>query len=85
MFRIPHFYQEDNLDFNVAADCIRRFGGGDLLAGMQKMDAVWSDYVNLPGEQQEDEDFFSKWRYEVNAYNVVYEGMAKLFAPKEAA
>lgn len=85
MFRIPHFYQEDNLDFNVAADCIIRFGGGDLLTGMKKMDQLWSDYVNLPGEEQDDDEFFGSWCYEVNAYNVVYEGMAKLFAPKEAA
>ena len=85
MFRIPHFYQEDNLDFTVAADCITRFGGGDLLTGMKKMDAIWTDYINLPGDEQEYEDFFAKWVYEVNAYNVVYEGMAKLFAPKEIA
>jgi hypothetical protein len=81
MFRIPNFYQED-VNFAVASDCMSRFGGGDLLAGMQKMNTVWSDYVNLPGEQQDDDEFFSYWRLEVNAYNVVYEGMAQLFGPK---
>ena len=27
----------------------------------------------------DDEDFFDHWAYECNAYNVVFEGMSKLF------
>ena len=30
----------------------------------------------------DDDDFFDVWVYEVNAYNVVFEGMSKLFAEK---
>ena len=55
------------------------------------MNAVWEDYLAdqnafYNGEQDEmmygdDDDFFEHWGYECSAYNVVFEGMSKLFAP----
>ena len=45
------------------------------------MDRKWTEWC-ASGEE-DDDDFYSNWCYEVNAYNVVHEGMSQLFAPKE--
>jgi hypothetical protein len=84
MFRIPEFYEME-MSFEDAARTISNKAKGDLLEGMKWMDQLWSDYVSLPGDEQDDDMFYDNWCYELNAYNVVYEGMSKLFAPKEAA
>jgi hypothetical protein len=80
MFRIPSFYV-DPMSFEESAKIIANRANGDLLQGMKSMDQLWEDYIALPGEEQDDDQFFRDWFYEVNAYNVVFEGMAKLFAP----
>jgi len=75
MFRIPSFYQEE-ISIKTAADTIKRRGGNDLLAGMDIMDSMWSDHC----ESMEDDDtFFSRWAYETNCYNTVYDGMSMLY------
>jgi len=45
------------------------------------MNAIWNTHCTLDTEM-DDDDFFDVWVYEVNAYNVVFEGMSKLFAEK---
>jgi hypothetical protein len=52
-----------------------------MLEGMMSMDSNWKMWC-ASGEE-DDDDFYSNWCYEVNAYNVVHEGMSQLFAPKE--
>jgi len=79
MFRIPHFHQIEEMSFDEAVQIMKSRAKGDLLAGLQSMDALWSDYVALPGDEQDDDEFFSNWCYEVNAYNVVVENMRPLF------
>jgi len=82
MFRIPSFYQED-ISYDESVRILQNFGGGDLLEGMRKMDAMWAEYVVSSNTQDpmydEDDEFFSAWVYEVNAFNVVYDAMAGLF------
>ena len=78
MFRIPSFYV-DPMSFDESADIISRRGNGDLLEGMKSMNRLWAEYI--ASDDQDDNEFFSNWCYEVNAYNVVFEGMSKLFAP----
>lgn len=90
MFRIPSFYEVE-MTFEEATKCIGNRGNGDLLAGMEGMNAIWEDYLAdqnafYNGEQDEmmygdDDDFFEHWGYECSAYNVVFENMSKLFAP----
>lgn len=87
MFRIPSFYEMD-LEWNEAVRIIKGRANGDLLEGMKSMDQLWSDYCKGPAEDsgyEDDDDFYYTWSYEMNAYNVVFEGMSKLFAPVEAA
>ena len=78
MFHIPHFYQE-NFDFDFAVQIIKGRANGDLLEGMKSMNKLWEEYIALPGDEQDDDEFYSNWCYEVNAYNVVFENMSKLF------
>ena len=62
---------------------------GDLLAGMEYMNGVWDRYLEdqkdfYNGEKDEmiygdDDDFFEHWCYECTAYNIVFDGMGKLF------
>lgn len=82
MFRIPSFYV-DAPEFKEAVATITRRGNGDLLAGMESMNRLWDEYCTgeLADTYEDDSDFFSIWQYETNAYNVVFENMAKLFAP----
>lgn len=86
MFRIPSFYRE-NFSFEESVEIMTRHGRGDLLEGMQAMDRVWEEHCaaqRVDLDNNSDDDFYSNWCYEVNAFNVVFENMSKLFAPVEA-
>ena len=86
MIRVPSYYFVE-LEMGEAVGCVQRRGSGDLLVGMEDLQKVWSDYVasTHTGETlfESDDDFFDCWGYEMSAYNVVFENMSKLFAPKE--
>ena len=61
---------------------IKGRGKGNLLEGMEEMNDIWDRYVHAAqaGDMYEDDyAFFEEWIYEVNAYNIVFEGMGKLF------
>lgn len=77
MFRIPHFHQMNDMSFEEAVNIMKSRARGDLLAGLQSMDQLWSDYI--ASDDQDDEEFYDNWCYEVNAYNVVVENMRPLF------
>ena len=79
MFRVPSFY-EDIPTFEDAANTISFVGNGDLLEGMESMNRKWEEHCSNP--ENEDDDFYDNWSYEVNAYNVVFENMSKLFIGK---
>lgn len=91
MFRIPNFYVETP-KWDEAVATIKGRANGDLLAGMEQMNKIWKQHCDsqtayYKGETDEmiygdDDDFFDHWAYECNAYNVVFEGMGKLFAEK---
>jgi len=65
-------------DFGEASGIISRRGGGDLLKGMEEISAMADEAASNDAE----ETFQSAWRYEIKAYNVVFESMAPLFALK---
>ena len=79
MFRIPSFYQE-TVDFTSAWNTITNFGRGDALEGMNAMNGVWDEHASGSDRFEDDEDFYEWYEAEVNAYNVVFENMGKLFA-----
>ena len=81
MFRIPDFYQLE-MSFDEAWDIMKRHGRGDCLEGMKAMDRLWIEYCSSP--DQDDDELFSGWIYEFNAFNVVFEGMSGLFAAEAA-
>ena len=80
MFRIPNYFQM-NMTWDDAVRTIKGRGNGNLLDGMEAMNEAWNDHVNEMLD--DDSDFYDHWMYEVNAYNIVFKGMSKLF--KEAA
>ena len=75
MFRIPSFY-EDTPTFEDAWKTISFCGNDDALAGMEFMNSKWEEHC---ASENDDDDFFENWSYEVNAYNVVFANMNKLF------
>ena len=78
MFRIPDYYTME-MTFDEAQAIITRYGSNDLLAGMQKMDDAWTEYLTVGYEYENDDHWFRTFQYEVNAYNTVFEKMAALF------
>ena len=78
MFRIPNYFQM-NMTWDEAVRIIRGRGNGDLLAGMEEMNDYWNRYAMGQGPYEDDTEFYEDWIYEVNAYNIVFEGMGKLF------
>ena len=88
MFTIPKFYQFETT-WDAAVQTMTSYGRGDLLEGMQAMNNVWEEHCASYGSDnarvEDDSDFYEYYEAEVNAYNVVFEGMSKLFAPREVA
>ncbi len=76
MFRIPNYFQID-MTWDEAVRTIKGLGNGNLLDGMEAMNEAWNDHVNEMLD--DDSDFYEHWMYEVNAFNIVFEGMGKLF------
>jgi len=76
MFRIPNYFQM-NMTWDDAVRTIKGRGNGDLLAGMEEMNKIWDEHCAAYVE--DDSDFYENWIYEVNAFNIVFEGMGKLF------
>ena len=77
-------YQDDFYDycwtpsFEEASEMLTRRGRGDLLKGMEDI----KEMFELNRDQDQEEGFQSGWRYEIRAYNVVFENMSKLFQEK---
>lgn len=88
MFRIPNFYQLETT-WDTAVQTMTHYGRGDLLEGMQAMNRVWEEHCASYGSDnarfEDDSDFYEYYEAEVNAYNVVFEGMSKLFKGCEEA
>jgi hypothetical protein len=75
MFRIPSFY-EMNVTFDDACRTIKNFGNGDMLEGMEAMNRAWEEHCF---NEDDDDDFFEHFEYEVNAFNKVFSKMKPLF------
>ena len=77
MFRIPSFYQME-MSYEEAVRIIRP-RAETLLDAMLTMDELWNRHCSGQSPYEDDDDFFATWESEVNAYNVIFAGMRKLF------
>jgi len=76
MFRIPSFNQM-KMSWDEAVSTIKGRGkDGSLISGMEKMLDLWNEHCQEGLDT--DDNFFDHWVYEVNAYNVVFQGMNEL-------
>ena len=80
MFKISDYYKMD-MSWDDAVALMTGCGCGDLLKGLENMNIIWEDVLD---DYMTEDDFYDQYIYEVNAFNIVYEGMSKLFI-KEAA
>ena len=79
MFRISNYHKMD-MSCDDAVALMKNVGRGDLLKGLENIQQCWDDLVM--SDDMDDDQFYSDYIYEVNAFNVVYEGMADLFRVK---
>ena len=83
MFRIPTFYQFET-SIKDATQVMTVYGRGDLLEGMEALDRAWNEhcasYDSDNARFESDSDFYEFYEAEVNAYNVIFAEMNKLFA-----
>lgn len=83
MFRIPAFYQFET-SIKDAIQVMTVYGRGDLLEGMEALDRAWDEhcasYDSDNARFESDSDFYEFYEAEVNAYNVIFPEMSKLFA-----
>jgi hypothetical protein len=74
-FDIPNFYKVE-MTFGQAVSIMEMFGDSDdVLNGMKKLNDAFTKYCETP----QDEEFADIYCYEVNAYNMVFDNMSKLF------
>lgn len=60
--------------------CSDPMGKGDLLRGMERIGQIWSDYCQNGSDEYEwDDQFVEAWEYEFEAFNVIFNDMARLF------
>jgi hypothetical protein len=74
---ISSFYAED-LPFELAVQIISKFDRKSLLDSLKSFEDFYYQEVNKKEEDAE-EEFFSDWHYEINAFNVVCREMSKIF------
>ena len=77
MFRIPNYFEMNEMTWDEAVRIIKGRGNGSLLEGMEAMNEIWNEHCTTYVE--DDSDCYENWIYEVNAFNIVFEGMGKLF------
>mgnify|MGYP003631263020 FL=1 len=74
MFNIPQ-HNEMKMSWEEAESIIMQKGNCNVLSGLTAMQDILSN-------NRDDDDFFDRWCYEVNAYNIVFQGMSELLGTK---
>ena len=85
MFDIPSEYQMPDMTFKDASNILEI--NGSVIKGMMNIRKIWEQYVDNPdhtysstSEPYEcDDDFYSDWRYELNAYNILIAKLSPIF------
>ena len=79
MFRIPNYFEMNDMTWDEAVRIIKGRGNGNLLEGMEAMNEIWKEHCEECMDDTDTHFFYENWIYELNAYNIVFEGMGKLF------
>ncbi len=78
MFRIPSYLKMDSIDTDWAMNLIKsRTKSGSVLDGLENMNNMWEEHIF---NEDDDDEFFDNWQYEVNAFNHCFQKFAPLFA-----
>ena len=78
MITIPKIYQM-NMDLDTA-ERVLRGQSTTVIDMMEHVKSRWELHCSGHDFFADDDEFFDCWKYEVNAYNVMYEAMKPLFA-----
>ncbi len=77
MFIIPKMYQmEMDLD---TAERVLKGTKTTVIDMMENVQSKWELHCSGHDFFADDDEFFEFWKYEVNAYNVMYKAMKPLF------
>ena len=80
MFRIPTHNLMPEMTFEEAKGILTNIGDTKgLLEGLEYMDNMWKEHCF---NEDDDDEFYDRWIYEVNAFNVVFKKMQPLLAAK---
>ena len=77
MFIIPKMYQME-MDLDVA-ERVLRGQSGTVIDMIKNVKSKWELHCSGHDFFADDDEFFEFWKYEVNAYNVMYKAMKPLF------
>lgn len=80
MFDIPKMYQM-NMSFETAEHVMSSQGenGVTIIDMMENLKSKWELHCSGHDFFADDDEFFDFWKYEANAYNVMYAAMKPLF------
>ena len=77
MFIIPKMYQmEMDLD---TAERVLKGAKTTVIDMMENVQSKWELHCSGHHFFADDDEFFDHWKYEVNAYNVMYKEVGRLF------
>lgn len=88
MFYIDPFNQDrdEDMSFEEAVRIVNSKNRDQgLLENMKDLEKLLLQVRDEHDEWDMLDEFYWDWHYEINAFNKVFEGMSKLFAPAEAA
>ena len=77
MFNIPDMYKM-NLSFTDAEHVMSRYGE-TIIDNMHDLLSEWHQHCDGADFFADDEEFFEYFKYEANAFNVLYSEMKHLF------
>lgn len=88
MFYIDPFNRDrdEDMTFDEAVRIVNsKNRDQNLLENMKDLEALLTEVRDDHILRDEEDEYYWNWHYEINAFNKVFEGMSKLFAPAEAA
>ena len=77
MFDIPKMYQM-NMDLTMAEQVLKG-QSTTVIDMMENLKSKWELHCSGHDFFADDDEFFDCWKYEANAYNVMYAAMKPLF------
>ena len=80
MYNIPKFYQLPHMTTEQATSIMKDHAeDGQLITGMLEFQAIWKEHIDTRQDKLDVSFFMTKYFYESNAFNLLYEGLSTLF------